>query len=175
MTKPLDQKALSSLIKKIGTTGKTQRDNIQVALVSCAFYAVYDRNLDPAIRLFQAVGGETYKAGMSKWLSLYAPVHFKEGKPLLSDKRQKEMAETLSKEDFAKEMDSCALWYEIDAANNKAPNVWDTNAKVKAFDEYFLKTIAQMRKHDVTVAEAMDRAHSLARAELAKVLEAAKA
>ena len=112
---------------------------------------------------------------MSKWLSLYAPVHFKEGKPLLSDKRQKEMAETLSKEDFAKEMDSCALWYEIDAANNKAPNVWDTNAKVKAFDEYFLKTIAQMRKHDVTVAEALDRAHSLARAELAKVLEAAKA
>jgi len=126
MAKILDQKALSALIKKIGGTAKTQRDNIQQALVSCAYYATFDRNVDPAIRLFQAIGGETYKAGMSKWLSLYAPVYFKDGKPMLADKRQKEMKATLTAEEFTAEMDQSALWYEIDAENNKAPNVWDS-------------------------------------------------
>lgn len=167
----LDQKALSALIKKIGTAGKTQRDNIQSALVSCAYYAVYDRNLDPAIRLFNTVGGETYKAGMSKWLSLYAPVHFKDGAPVLSDKRQKEMKATLTVEEFTKVVTDGAPWYVIDRKNNTTPNVWDTSAKFKSFDEYFQKFITQMSKHDIVLAEALDRAHNLMRAEVSKVAE----
>lgn len=124
MTKILDQKALSSLISKIGKAAKSQRDNIQQALVSCAYYATFNRNADPAIRLFQAIGGETYKAGMSKWLSLYAPIHFKDGKPMLSDKRQKEITATV--EEFTAEIDKAPAWYAIDEGNNKTPNIWDS-------------------------------------------------
>lgn len=120
----LNHKELSALINKIGKAAKTQRDNIQQALAACAYYATFDRNVDPAIRLFNAIGGETYKAGMSKWLSLYAPIHFKDGKPMLSDKRQKEITATV--EEFVAHIDAAPAWYAIDEGNNKTPNIWDS-------------------------------------------------
>ena len=160
MTKFLNQSDLSKLIKKIGSTSKSQRDNIQQALVSCAYYAVFDRNADPAIRLFNAIGGETYKAGMSKWLSLYAPVYFKEGKPLIADKRQKEMANAMTVEDFAAEMDKATAWYEIDATRNITPNVWDSFEFAK--------------KQATHLQNAADKAEKNGDAELAKLLREAE-
>ena len=167
MSKILDQKSLSALIKKIGATGKTQRDNIQAALVSCAYYAVFDRNADPAIRLFDAVGGETYKAGMSKWLSLYAPIHFKDGKPMLSDKRQKEMVNTMTKEDFTNEMESCSMWYEIDAGNNITPNVWDSFAFAEKLAMQLENAAKKAEKNgDANLAQIIKDAELLLRVEL---------
>lgn len=164
MTQILAPKALSALIKGISQTSAKQRENIHTALVQCAYYAAFDRNMDPAIRLFQAVGGETHKAGMSKWLSLYAPIHFKDGAPLLSDKRQKEI--TVTSEEFFADLATAPKWYEIDEGNNRVVNAWDTGAFIHKVDEYLLKAIERVKKHDLAAAEVLDKAHNLFRAGL---------
>jgi hypothetical protein len=164
MSKFLNHSDLSKLIKKIGTTAKSQRDNIQLALVSCAYYATFDRNADPAIRLFNAIGGETYKAGMSKWLSLYAPVHFKDGKPMLSDKRQKEMVNSMTTDEFLAEMDNAPAWYEIDAANNTAPNVWDSLAFAEKQAMHLENAASKAEKNgDANLAELLRKAEMVLR------------
>ena len=162
---------IRSLIKSISTRSAKQRSDIQEALVECALFVFEDRNTDPAIRLFGAIGGETHRAGMSKWLSLNAAVHFKEGKPLLSDERQKEMVEELTAAEYEERIRSMPAWFDMDEDNNKATNVWDSALQIKKLDEYLMKQVKQFAKHDSAIAETLDRIHNEFRAQIAKVAD----
>lgn len=159
------------LVSIIKSRSAKQRIDIQEALVECAMFAFEDRNVDPAIRLFEAVGGETHRAGMSKWLSLNAAVHFKDGRPMLSDAKQKELAGSMTASEYEQSIREMPAWYVMDEANNNATNVWDTSEFLKKVDEYLLGAIKKAKKHDAAVGEMLDTAHNLFRAEMAKVAE----
>ena len=171
----MEAKALSSLIKKIGTNAKTQREDIQTALIGCAYQAQLNRNVEPCIRLMDAIGNGVYRAGVSKWLSLNAPVHFKKDRPMLSDVRQKETESDMTIGEFMDTVKAAVVWHEMDKENNTAPNVWDSGMFAKKVDEYLLASIRKAAKEDASLSEALDRAHSLFRKELAKVMEVVEA
>jgi hypothetical protein len=162
-------KLINALIKGISTRSAKQRSDIQTALIECAMFVFEDRNTDPAKRLFAAVGGETHRAGMSKWLSLNGAVHFKDGAPLLSDERQKELTGSMLAAEYEAQIRAMPAWFDMDEDNNKAINVWDTAAQIKKFDDYFLSFIKRVGKHDMDMAAMLDRSHSLFRAELERV------
>lgn len=121
----MEAKKLNQLIKSIGTSAKTAREQIQIALCGCAYQVVFHRNTDPFNRLLEAVGNGTRKEGMLKWASTYAPIHFAKGEVKLSDARQKEMVATLTEEEFAATMAESALWYDM-AKPVPIANPWDS-------------------------------------------------
>ena len=121
----MESKKLTGLINAIKAGASKQRDQIQEACVQSALYAFTDRNIDPAKRLMEAVGTGVHKAGISKWLSLCAPIHFNDKGAQLSGKRQKELAGAMTAEVFEAEIRAMVPWYVIDETNNKTPNIWD--------------------------------------------------
>lgn len=151
----MEIKQLNTLIAKIGKNSKSLKADIQSALVGCAFFAQRDRNVDPAIRLFQAIGNEGNRKAMSHWLSTYAPIHFKDEKPLLSDKRQKEYAGTA--QEFAEELNAAPAWYEFASEGNKAVNVWDGMQQLERLRNQINKLAEKASKEGDTVfAELMN-------------------
>lgn len=121
----MDVKKLNSLIATIGKNAKTAREQIQAALIGCAYQTMFHRNTDPFNRLFDAVGNGTRKEGVLKWASLYAPVHFSKGEVKLSDARQKEMVATITPEQFAAEMNDAPMWCDL-AKPEPVANPWDS-------------------------------------------------
>lgn len=121
----MEAKKLNTLIKSIGAGAKKAREQIQTALVGCAYQAAFHRNTDPFNRLFGAVGNGTRKEGMLKWASTYAPVHFSKGEVKLSGARQKEMAATMTEEQFFAEMAGAALWHDM-VKPEPVANPWDS-------------------------------------------------
>ncbi len=135
----MESKKLTGLINSIKAGAAKQRDQIQEACIQAALYAFADRNTDPAKRLMEAVGAGVHKASISKWLSLNAPIHFNDKGACLSDKRQKELASSMTVEEFEAEIRAMPAWYVMDEANNKAQNIWDGLATLE-------KEIAHLRK-----------------------------
>lgn len=121
----MEAKKLNALIKTIGAGAKKAREQIQTALCGCAYQAAFHRNTDPFNRLFEAVGNGTRKEGMLKWASTYAPVHFSKGEVKLSDARQKEIAATMTEEQFFAEMAGAALWHDM-VKPEPVENPWDS-------------------------------------------------
>ena len=135
----MEAKKLTSLIKKIGGTATTLRGDIQQALIGCAFHAQMHRNVAPFNQLFEAVGPGTRLEGMLKWASLYAPIHFKDEKVILSDKRQKEGM--LTAEELLVELNAAPEWFAL-AKEEKVANPWDS----KAFAEKLAMYLEQSAK-----------------------------
>jgi hypothetical protein len=166
----IEIKKLNSLIKKIGTTAAKQRAEIQEALIGCAVIAQRDRNTDPTIRLFAVVGTGVYRAGMSKWLSLNAPIHFVNGEPKLSSDRQKEkeieVGYTIAQ--FEENIRAMPTWFDVDKENNKEPNVWDSVKFATNFKEYLHKAFEKAKTHDPVLAEAIEKAEARFIGELAR-------
>ena len=165
----MELKKLNALISSIKKTNSKLSSDVQDALKGVAFFAQRDRNLDPAKRLFEAVSNGVNKKAMSHWLSTYAPIHFKDEIPCLSDKRQKEFDGTIG--EFQAVLDDAPHWTSFNTEGNKATNTWDTAAFVGKVDEYMLNAVKKLAKHDIALAEALDRAHNLMRAELSKVCD----
>jgi len=130
---------INKLIKSIKGRSAAQNADIQTALVECALFAFEDRNTDPAIRLFDAVSNGTNRKAMAHWLSLNACIHFKDGKPVLSDKRQKEMQGSMATSDVEAELANAAPWYELATESNKPENIWDGAAKLEGLRKYLAK------------------------------------
>lgn len=135
----MESKKLTGLINSIKAGAAKQREQVQEACVQAALYAFTDRNTDPAKRLMEAVGAGVHKAGISKWLSLNAPIHFNDKGAQLSDKRQKELAGSMTADEFEAEIRAMPAWFAMDEENNKTPNVWDGLATLE-------KEIAHLRK-----------------------------
>ena len=137
----MDAKKLNALIKTIGANAAKAREQIQQALIGCAYQATFHRNTDPFNRLFDAVGNGTRREGMLKWASVYAPVHFNKGEVKLSDARQKEMVSTLTEAQFSEEMAASPIWCDM-AKPEPIENPWDSTRFVETLAAY-LETAAK--------------------------------
>lgn len=140
----MDSKKLNSLISTIGKNAGKLREDIQQALIGCAFHAQMHRNTDPFNRLFEVVGSGTRLEGMLKWASLYAPVHFKEEKVILSDKRQKEALITAA--ECLAALQQAEKWYAL-ATPEKVSNPWDSGDFAKKVMEQLVKQAEKALKN----------------------------
>ena len=164
----MELKKLNSLISSIGKKSATLRDDIQEALIGCAEQAQLHRNTTPFNNLFKAVGTGTRLEGMLKWASLYAPVHFKEGKVVLSDKRQKEYDGTA--EELAATLATSEKWYAI-AKPEPIANPWDSKKFAENLALYLENAAKKADKEDHELAKLIQTAEMVFRAHLNKDYE----
>ena len=167
----MELKKLNTLISSIGKKSATLRDDIQEALIGCAEQAQLHRNTTPFNNLFKAVGTGTRLEGMLKWASLYAPVHFKEGKVVLSDKRQKEYDGTA--EELAATLATSEKWYAI-AKPEPIANPWDSKKFAENLALYLENAAKKADKEDHELAKLIQTAEMVFRAHLNKDYEVVK-
>lgn len=164
----MELKKLNTLISSIGKKSATLRDDIQEALIGCAEQAQLHRNTTPFNNLFKAVGTGTRLEGMLKWASLYAPVHFKDGKVVLSDKRQKEYDGTA--EELAATLATSEKWYAI-AKPEPIANPWDSKKFAENLALYLENAAKKADKEDRELAKLIQTAEMVFRAHLNKDYE----
>jgi hypothetical protein len=123
----MEAKKLNTLIKAIGTSAAKAREQIQQALIGCAYQATFHRNTDPFNRLFEAVGNGTRKEGMWKWAHTHAPIRCIGDDIKINDKSQKEMIATLTEAGFAEKMAKAPLWCDLARPEPKGSD-WDAYA-----------------------------------------------
>lgn len=151
-------KKINALIGAIAKASQKRRNNVQEALIECALFVFEDRNTDPFLRLFKAIGNETNKKAMAHWASLNGLIHFKDEVPKLSDARQKEAAATMTPAEFEADLRKQAPWYDYASEGNKARNVWDSIEFVKGLEAYLDKQVAKAGKNDSVVADIVRKA-----------------
>ena len=164
----MELKKLNTLISSIGKKSSTLRDDIQEALIGCAEQAQLHRNTTPFNNRFKAVGAGTRLEGMLKWASLYAPVHFKDGKVVLSDKRQKEYDGTA--EELAATLATSEKWYAI-AKPEPIANPWDSKKFAENLALYLENAAKKADKEDHELAKLIQTAEMVFRAHLNKDYE----
>jgi hypothetical protein len=164
----MDIKKLNGLISAIGKKSATLREDIQQALIGCAEQAQLYRNTTPFNSLFKAVGTGTRLEGMLKWSSLYAPVHFKDGKVVLSDKRQKEYDGTA--EQLAEILATSEKWYAI-AKPEPVANPWDSKKFAETLALYLENAAKKADKQDPALAKLIQTAEMVFRTHLNKDYE----
>lgn len=137
----MNAKKLSASIKSIKGAATKLRENIQEALVSCAFYAMKDRNTEPFNQLLDAVGSATRIKGLTMWAETFAPVLVKEGKFSLNKTAAKELA-VASEEDFAEyEAEMRKInWWEV-APAEKAESIFDRS-------KYMDRVFKHLKEHN---------------------------
>lgn len=134
---------LNVIIKNIQKRNASQTKAIQTALEGVAFHAVFHGNLDPAIRLFEAVGNSTNRTAMSHWLTWapqngekLLPFYFKDDKPALSSKAQKAMA-TMRREEFEDALKMIPAWHTLGRKENVAKD-FDPNEAIRSIVKLLL-------------------------------------
>ena len=170
----MELKKLNALITSINTKSAKLRDDIQDALIGCAEQVTLHRNTTPFNNLFKAVGTGTRLEGMLKWASLYAPVHFKDGLVMLSDKRQKEMVNTMSPDELASELANSGKWYAI-AKPEKVENPWDSLKFAETVALYIENAVKKADKNDPVLAKLLRDTEMVLRRELNKSYDVVEA
>lgn len=162
----MELKKLNGLISSIKKNAGKLREDVQSALIGCAEQVITHRNTTPFNTLFKAVGTGTRLEGMLKWASLYAPVHFKDGLVVLSDKRQKEMANTMTVEEIASELAASEKWYAI-AKPEPIANPWDSKKFAETLALYLENAAKKAEKNgDAALATLVKDAEMLLRVKL---------
>jgi hypothetical protein len=153
----MELKKLNTLIGSISRGATKQRVDIQDALIGCAEFVYKDRNLDPLIRLLAAIGKGVNRRAVGKWASLNMPVHFKDEKPQISDKRHAETVNTYDLTDYLILTAEQAPWFDMDGSN-KAENVWDTSIEMAKVEKYIADEVKKARTNgDEIFADYMDK------------------
>lgn len=169
---------INKLIYRIGRRDTLMRQDIHNALVECALHAMEDRNVDPAIRLFKAVGNSVNRKGMSKWLSLNACIHFKDDAPMLSDIRQKAMAafSVEEKTTYIASLSSGLKWYEFAKETNTATNLWDHDRQLGMVLDYVDNMSKRAKKaNDAALGKTMSELAAILTKEISAIKAAAEA
>lgn len=162
----MELKKLNTLISRIGKNAGKLRDDIQNALIGCAEQVVLHRNTTPFNNLFKAVGTGTRLEGMLKWASLYAPVNFKDGLVVLSDKQQKEMIATMTHDELAGELAQSEKWYAI-AKPEPVANPWDSQKFAETLALYLENAAKKAEKNgDANMSQLVKEAEMLFRVKL---------
>ena len=105
---------------------------------------------------------------MLKWASIYAPVHFKDEKVVLSDKRQKEYDGTA--EELAAELATAEKWYAL-AKPEPIANPWDSKKFAENLALYLENAAKKADKQDHELAKLIQTAEMVFRAHLNKDYE----
>lgn len=155
----MSSKQLSTTIKTIKRSREKFQVAVQEALISCAFYAMKDGNVEPFNQLLDAVGNATRIKGLTMWAETFAPVIVRDGKFNLNKTAKKSIAVT-SEADFAEfevDMRAGPAWYEI-AGEQKVESIFDA-------PDYLERVIKHLRKHgvDSDVIAAVENAEIIAR------------
>lgn len=153
----MELKKLNALIGNIKRGANKQRADIQDALIGCAEFVYKDRNLDPLIRLLEAIGKGVNRRAVGKWASLNMPIHFKDEKPQIRDKRHTEVVNTYELTDYLILTAEQAPWYDMDGSN-KAENVWDASVEMAKVEKYLADEVKKARTNgDDVFADYMDK------------------
>lgn len=148
---PRNSKAFTAALNSIKRNDAAIKGAIQTALIECAMFIFEDRNADPAIRLFKAVSNGVNKRAMSHWMSANAAVYFKDGAPLLSSERQKELANTMTCEQYMAELNAAPAWFEHNTEANKPANIWDGAAQLETLRKHLTKLETKAKENGDTI------------------------
>lgn len=168
-------KQLSAIISALKTGTTKRRAQIQEALELCGYYAAKDRNMDPMLRLFEAVGNETNVKAMSHWVTSHPgiPVYFRDGKPQLSDAKQKELANTgWTDAEYATASAELGPWFELAKKDNTASNVWDSYKYASDVADLLERRAKAAAKEDSELAKLLRDAELMIRAKLTAMADA---
>lgn len=134
---------LSAQIRSIGANSKKVREQIQEALISCAYYAAKDGNTNPFNQLLAAVGTATRIKGLTAWGEVYGFVQVKSGKFILNKTARKEanVTDEASFAEFEAVMRSSPMWFDIVPA--------ETIASIFDASHYLSGVIAKLEKEGV--------------------------
>ena len=155
----------TDLIGKINKGTTERRNDIQEALIFAACIAQRDRNTDPVIRLFAVIGNETNRKAISHWLSINAPIYFKDEMPKLADRKQREYDGTM--EELEAWLRKQPEWFKHATKTNVADNVWDSNEFAESIAKYLEKAAKKAESNgDPTLAALVKDAEMLLRVKL---------
>lgn len=134
---------LSAQIRSIKGNSKNLREQIQEALISCAYYAAKDGNTNPFNQLLEAVGTATRIKGLTAWAEIYGFVQVQKEKFILNKSARKEanVTDEASFAEFESVMRSSSMWFEI-VPTEKAVSIFD------AF-HYLSGVIAKLEKEGI--------------------------
>lgn len=145
----MNPKKLAQTIGAVGKASERFAEVVQEALISCAYYAMKDGNVTPFNQLLDAVGTGTRIKGLTAWTELFAPVHVKDERFVLSKAAAREF-HIKDEEDFTEyesAMRGAPRWDKI-VAKEKPESIWDTS---KYMDKVYKKLDAQ-GEHDLVAA-----------------------
>lgn len=134
---------LSAQIRSIGTNSKAVREQIQEVLISCAYYAAKDGNINPFNQLLAAVGTATRIKGLTAWAELYGFVQVSKEKFILNKSARKEanVTDEASFAEFESVMRSSPMWFDIVPAE-KPTSIFDAS-------HYLSGVIAKLEKEGI--------------------------
>jgi hypothetical protein len=133
---------LSAQIRSIKSNSKKVREQIQEALISCAYYAAKDGNTNPFNQLLSAVGSATRIKGLTLWAETYGFVLVKNEQFALN-KSARTKHPVLNEQDFEqyeKAMREAPMWFDMVPAE-KAVSVFDVSS-------YLSNVIAKLEKEN---------------------------
>lgn len=121
----MTSKQLAASIKNIRTASAKLREQIQEALVTCAYFAMKDGNTEAFNQLLDAVGSATRIKGLTAWAETFAPVVVRDGKFALN-KTAKKSLDVKGEDDFTQyEVEMRKVnWWEI-VEEEKAESIFD--------------------------------------------------
>ncbi len=153
----MTEKELNTAIAKIGTGLAEWRNNVQDALVSCAYHAAKG-NANPANALLSAVrDGKTSAvniSGITRWCETYAPLVVREERFIINKGMAKSMAVTDEKSFELFEVKARAVSWWLMGKAQKAESIYDVAVDVsnrmesiakKANEEGFPEIAAEIR------------------------------
>jgi len=117
---------LKLAIKSVAKSGEKFANDVQEALVSCAFYVMKDGNTTPLNDLLDAVGTGTRIRGLTVWAELFCPVRIKDDRFVLNKGAAKEYAVTdeASFAEYEETMRAAPRWDKI-IGKEKAESIFD--------------------------------------------------
>lgn len=149
---------LSAQIRSIKSNSTKFREQVQVALVSCAYYAYKDGNVNPFNQLLDAVGSATRIKGLTMWAELHGCVLVKNEKFVLNKSARKEatVTDAASFEEYERDMALSPKWYDSALAGKQpVKSMFDASTYL----DHVLKTLDSKGAKDAKafLQEAVDK------------------
>jgi hypothetical protein len=148
--------ALQALFGTIKSDAATFANNVQEALITCAYFAFKDGNTTPFNQLLAAVGNGTHIAGITRWIELVAGIgRVNKGVIILNKKVRDEsgVIDEVTFQPFYDEM-SKVMWLNA-APKQKAESVFDEA-------DYVKRVVAKLTKEGYPKLAAMIKDTELA-------------
>lgn len=119
---------LAAQIRSIKSNAKNMREQIQEALISCAYHAAKDGQVTPFNNLLEAVGSATRIKGLTLWAETFGFVRVKNEKFVVNSAMRKE-ANVTNETDFAvyeAAMREAPMWFDM-VEKEKTVSVFDAS------------------------------------------------
>jgi hypothetical protein len=162
---------LSAQIRSIKGNAHKLRDQIQEALISCAYHAAKDGQTTPFNNLLEAVDGTARLKGITLWAELYGFVRVKDERLVINKKMRSEAGVT-DEEDFKQfeaDMRSGPKWYEL-AGKEPVKSMFDLDNYANTVEKK-LTTEGYIGLAEA-VKDLIQKYHAEQTAEISKLLEA---